>query len=136
MKKNHLYNKITKMKEKLVFPIQTSKHFADEKTFSSRFWRQIHSNWWFRHKISDMSIDAKPCDAVIWLGWYTCLCEIKVWNNKKKVDVYNLLRPNQKFWLRKRKENWWNSIVVYYSKIHHKYWVLNFSNNMELLLAE
>jgi len=112
------------------------KAFESEAKFTSRFWKQIINNKWFRHKISDQSSWNKPCDSIVWLFWKTFLLEIKVWKNKTKVDVFNMLRPNQKFFLQRRQDNWWTSIVIYYSKYHNEYTVMNYSNDMILTFSK
>lgn len=123
------------MLSSLIFPMENYKKFDSEKQFTMRFGKQIHSIWGMRHKISDWSVDLKPCDAIIALNWVVWLCEIKVGNEKNKVDIFKKLRPNQAFGLRRYKKNWWLSIVIYYSKLYHKYWVMEFEEEMLLTLA-
>lgn len=124
------------MKHVLEFAMENQKPFKNEKEFTNRFGKQIRDRWGFWHKISDMSLEHKPCDAIIGLWWYTWLCEIKVSDHKRKVDVYNMLRPNQKRGLKRRQKNGGTSIVVYYNKHHHQYFVLNFDEKMELLFTK
>jgi hypothetical protein len=112
------------------------KPFPNEAKFTAWFGKKIHDAWWMRFKLSDMDISLKPCDAVIALNWIVGLCEIKVGNEKNKVDVFKKLRPNQAFGLRRYKKNWWLSIVVYYSKLYHKYRVMEFEEEMLVLLSE
>lgn len=83
-----------------------------------------------------MSMDLKPSDWIVGINWVCWLIEIKVWLEKNKVDIYKKLRPNQKFGLRRYKNNWWESIVVYYSKLYHKYWVMTFDEEMILLTSK
>lgn len=111
------------------------KPFINEKTFTAWLWKNIHISWWLRFKLSDMDISLKPCDAVIALNWVVWLCEIKVGNEKNKVDVFKKLRPNQAFGLRRYKKNWGLSIVIYYSKLYHKYRVMEFEEEMLLSLT-
>ena len=123
------------MFNKLYFKLP-NKPFESEAKFTSRFWKQIITNKWFRHKISDQSSWNKPCDSIVWVFWHSFLLEIKVWNNKTKVDVYNMLRPNQKFFLQRRQDNWWKSVVIYYSKYHNKYYIMEYNKNMKLSFSE
>lgn len=126
------------MQQNLMFQLPTlQKHsFISEKEFTTWFWNQIDKKWWLWHKISDQSSDLKPCDWIVAINWLCWLVEIKVWNEKKKINVFKKLRPNQAFGLRKYKQNWWTSIVVYYSKLHHKYWVMEFEEEMLLFISE
>ena len=106
----------------LQFPLP-AKWFKNEAEFTTRFGRQIKERWGFRHKISDMSIELKPFDWILALNWYVAAVEIKVSDHKHKVDVYKMLRDNQKTWLAKYKKNWWNSLVIYYNKIINEYFI-------------
>lgn len=83
-----------------------------------------------------MSIDYKPCDAIFWLDWLCWLIELKHWKEKNKVDVLKKLRNNQIFWLENYKKNGGTSIVVYYNEVHHRYWIFEFWDNMNLLLSK
>lgn len=123
------------IQQNLIFPMENNKHFDNEKTFTTWLGKEIHKKWWLWHKISDMDISLKPCDAIIAFNWVVWLCEIKVGNEKNKVDVFKKLRPNQAFGLRRYKNNWWLSIVIYYSKLYHKYRVMEFEEEMLLVLA-
>lgn len=130
------------MLSQLIFPIEKptwepiNKPFNSEKDFTTRLGRQIHQAWWFWHKMSDMDISLKPADSLFALNWVYWICEIKVWNEKNKVDVFKKLRPNQAFGLRRWKKNWWLSVVIYYSKLYNKYRVMEFEEEMILLLSE
>lgn len=122
------------IQQNLIFELDKS--FDSEAKFTSWFWKKIHFAWGMRHKISDWSIDNKPCDSILALNWVYWLCEIKVWNEKKKVDVFKKLRPNQAFGLRRWQQNWWLSMVVYYSKLYNKYRVMEFEEEMILTFSK
>lgn len=117
----------------LNFPLP-SKWFKTEAEFTTWFWRQIKEAWGFRHKISDMSIELKPFDWILAIDWYVAAIEIKTSDNKCKVDVEKMLRPNQKTGLWKFKKNWWNALVCYYSKTHNKYFIRNIDDNLAIEL--
>lgn len=110
------------------------KGFRTEAEFTTWFWRQIKEAWGFRHKISDMSIELKPFDWIFALNWYTWAIEIKVSDNKCKVDVEKMLRPNQKSGLWKYKKNWWNALVCYYSKVYNKYFIRSIDEDLIIKL--
>jgi len=121
--------------EKLFLFDLPEKSFKNEKEFTSWFWKAVHDKWGMWHKISDMSADMKPWDAIIWL-WGVCwILEIKHGREKKRVDVYKKLRPNQKFWLNRYQKNGGTAIVIYYNEFHHRYWVCNYSEDMDLLFV-
>ena len=120
------------MYEQLQFELP-KKPFINEKSFTAWFWCQIHNIGWFRHKISDMSIDAKPCDSIIGFNWLFALVEFKIGKEIKKVDVYKKLRPCQAFGLSRYKKNWWVSLVIYYNQLHHQYRVMEY--NEQLLIT-
>lgn len=104
-----------------------NKPFKNEAEFTTWFGRQIKEHWWFRHKISDMSIELKPFDWILAVDWYIAAVEIKVSDHKHKVNVYKMLRDNQKTWLAKYKKNWWNSLVIYYNKIINQYFIREYN---------
>ena len=108
--------------------------FKSEKAFTAWFWKKIHDRWWMWHKISDMSINYKPSDAIIWWEWICWLVEIKLWKEKTKVDIHKLLRKNQIFALERYKKNGGLSIVIYYNQVHHCYWIFEYSEDMKLNL--
>lgn len=90
-----------------------------EKDITSWFWQQVRKHFWFFHKISDQSSDLKPCDCIVWVefDWFkiSWLIEFKISKNKKKMNVDSLLRPNQRQWLKLRKDNNWQALVWLYS---------------------
>lgn len=103
--------------------------FPNEAKFTAWFWWEIRKRWWFWHKISDASIDYKPADAIVWLDWLTCLLEIKHWKEKREVNLFKKLRANQSFWLKRRRKNWWKSLVIYYNQTYHKYYIIVFDED-------
>jgi hypothetical protein len=107
--------------------------FEDEQKFTTRFGWNIKENNGFWFKIPDDSLGAKPYDGIACWCWESYHIELKVGKNKNTVDVFTMLRPVQKYSLRKVAENGWNAIVVYYSKFHHKYWVVPFNVDTEKL---
>lgn len=111
----------------LQFPLP-NKIFRNEAEFTIWFGRQIKEKWWFRHKISDMSIELKPFDAILALDWYVAAVEIKVSDHKHKINVSKMLRDNQRSWLSKYKKNWWNALVIYYNKIVNKYFIREYTD--------
>ena len=113
----------------LQFPLP-AKWFKNEAEFTIRFGKQIKEHWGFWHKISDMSIELKPFDWILAISWYVAAIEIKTSDNKCKIDVEKMLRPNQKTGLRKFKKNWWNALVCYYSKTYNKYFIRNIDDNL------
>lgn len=117
----------TTMQQSLLYFIPPNKPFKNEAEFTTWFWRQIKEHWWFRHKISDMSIELKPFDWILAIDWYVAAVEIKVSDHKHKVDVYKMLRDNQKTWLAKYKKNWWNSLVIYYNKVINQYFIREYN---------
>lgn len=121
--------------ENIMFELPTT-IFKDEKSFTTRLGARIDEAWWFWHKISDMSADNKPSDSIVGINWLCWLLEIKHWHEKNKVDVYKKLRNNQTFFLRRRKKNGGLSIVIYYNTIHHKYWIFEFDEEMQLVFSE
>jgi len=102
------------------------KHFSNEAEFTTRFWWQIKENGWFWFKIPDDSMGSKPYDAIACRCGESYHIELKAGKNKGKVDVFNMLRPVQKYSLRLVAENWGNAIVVYYSIPHNAYYVVPF----------
>ena len=108
--------------------------FKNEAKFTAWFGKQIKDQWWFWHKISDASYEQKPFDWIATIDWITHCIEIKIWSEKSKTDIFKKLRPNQKFWLRRVKENGWSALVVYYNKLHNKYWVLEFNDELVITI--
>lgn len=117
----------------LQFPLP-NKIFRNEAEFTSWFGRQIKDKWWFWHKISDMSIELKPFDAILALDWYIAAVEIKVSDHKQKVNVTKMLRDNQRSWLSKYKKNWWNALVIYYNKICNKYFIREYTDTEDIII--
>lgn len=106
--------------------IKPCPHFKDEKSFTTWYLKQIKDQWWFAHKISDMDTRLKPFDAFYILNGIATFVEFKMWDEKKKCDVYAKLRPNQIYWLRHTAAAWWNAKVIYYNRIYDIYVVMNF----------
>ena len=120
--------------EKLMFKLPDF-IFESEKAFTAWLGRQIHDAGGLWHKISDMGIDAKPADAIFALDWLAGIIEIKVWNEKLRVDIHPKLRDCQVFWLKRYQKNWWLSLVVYYNKYHHKYRVMEYTPELNLVFS-
>lgn len=123
------------MYKELQFPLP-QKPFKNEAEFTRWFWRMVHDSGGFWHKISDMSMDAKPSDGIIAINWLVWLVEIKVGKEKTKVDIYKKLRPCQRYGLSQYKKNWWTSIVIYYNQIFHQYRVMDYSNKLLLSFSK
>jgi len=121
------------MLEKLNFKLP-QQPFTNEKSFTARLWREIHSKRWFWHKISDQSQNYKPCDSIFWIDWFCWLVEIKYWKETRNVNVSKKLRRNQQFALERYQKNGWQSIVIYYSQPLHKYRIMEYSKDMKLNL--
>lgn len=115
------------------------KTFKTEAEFTTRFWKQIKDRDWFWFKIPDDSRWEKPYDAIACLNWQTYHIELKAGKNLTKVDVFTMLRPVQKYSLRKVAECKQNSIVVYYSITHNEYYIVPFcvdTQKIEILLKK
>lgn len=106
------------------------KPFPTEAKFSARLWRQIHDEWWAWYKISDMSADNKPCDHIFWLKWVCWWLEVKIWDEKQRVNIHSKLRPNQIFFLKRYQDNWWLALVWYYNKFYNRFFVMQYSPNL------
>lgn len=98
-----------------------------EAQFTTRLFKKIKDNWWHAWKLSDMDIRKKPYDWLIVYGWLDAKVEVKQSSNKKSVDLFKMLLPNQVVWLSRVQENLGLSLVIYYNNFHHKYWIIEFS---------
>lgn len=117
----------------LLFPLPEAK-FKNEAKFTSWFGSQIRKKWWHRHKISDMDIRLKPYDGVLALNSNLVAVEVKVSDNKKKIDLIKKLRPNQIQGLSEVFNTWWTSIILYYNNFIHKYKAVRYIWQKEIIL--
>jgi len=110
--------------------------FKDEASFTTWYGRQIKDIGGFWFKIPDDSMWAKPYDAVACFWGVTYNIEIKVGDEKKKVDVYKKLRPQQAYSLRCVAQNWGAALVLYYSKVYNKFWEITFHEDTKELIID
>lgn len=113
-----------------------NKSFDTEAEFTMWFWRKIRDDWGFWFKIPDDSMWEKPYDAICCHKWKTYHFEIKIWAEKKSTNVFNKLRPSQKYSLRLVAENWGYAFVVYYNKFLHEYFMFPFHKDTQSLIID
>ena len=108
-------------------------YFRDEKSFTTRFGKQINDSGGFFYKISDMDTRLKPFDAFAVVDGGSKYIEFKVGDERKSCDLFKKLRPNQKAWLRDMATAWWFAYVVYYNRRYKEYyWFQFFSDTQQI----
>ena len=77
-----------------------------------------------------MDIRKKPYDAILTYKWLDAKIEFKQSDNKKNVDVFKMLLPNQVKGLTEVKTNWWVALVIYYNTFINKYRIKDYSEEL------
>lgn len=77
-----------------------------------------------------MDIRKKPYDAILTFNNLDAKIEFKQSNNKKSVDVFKMLLPNQVRWLSQVQNNGWIALVIYYNTFVNKYRVKEYSEDL------
>lgn len=101
-----------------------------EAQFIERFWKKIKDKNWHFWKLSDMDIRKKPYDAILTFNNLDAKIEFKQSDNKKSVDVFKMLLPNQVRWLSQVQNNGWIALVIYYNTFVNKYRVKEYSEDL------
>jgi len=74
-----------------------------------------------------MDIRKKPYDAILTFNWIDAKIEFKQSDNKKTVDIFKMLLPNQVRWLSQVQNNEGTALVIYYNTFVNKYWIKEYS---------
>lgn len=77
-----------------------------------------------------MDIRKKPYDAILTFNNLDAKIEFKQSYNKKSVDVFKMLLPNQVRWLSQVQNNGWIALVIYYNTFVNKYRVKEYSEDL------
>lgn len=77
-----------------------------------------------------MDIRKKPYDAILTFNFIDAKIEFKQSDNKKTVDVFKMLLPNQVRWLSQVQNNGWTALVIYYNTFVNKYRIKEYSEDL------
>lgn len=87
--------------------------YKSEKDFQTDYLRNLRDEWYRVYKLPDVWFELKPFDAVAIKDWVSHWIELKYWKVDTYEKIYNMLRPNQIWWLYNFQQHGWHSRIIW-----------------------
>ena len=88
--------------------------YKNEKSFVTAYLKDMKDSWQWVYKLPDIGYVLKPFDAISVELWVPFAMEFKYWDVNTYKKAYNMLRPNQIWWLKRFQEAGWKSFIIWW----------------------
>ena len=100
--------------------------YKNEREFTTAYLKDVKEKWGWWYKLPDWWFTLKPFDAITVELWVPFAIEFKYGRVNTYKKIYNMLRPNQIWWLKKFQDSGWQSFIIWWDTKDDKMYIYPF----------